>query len=187
LSPSIRVAHALPGRIRLKIGALKGDFVTAHALLDVIADLAGVADVDVSPATGSVLVVYDDGTTTARRLAELAAALSPLVPDVPEDHLKELLAAGPGIAHQATDAAGTIRAAMSGLNGGVATLSGGVDLAVLVPVGLAALGVGSLLLAESAVLPEWYTFLWFAFGTWVALNAATSHAASEAGAVDVAL
>jgi hypothetical protein len=33
------------------------------------------------------------------------------------------------------------------------------------------MGLGGLAFASELVLPEWYTLLWFAFGTFVALNA----------------
>src|SRR4029453_3799529 len=116
------------------------------------------------------LVVYEDPVTTPRRLAELAAALAPLAPDVGEDRIAGLLAAEPEV-HQPRDAAHTVRAAVRGLNGSVASLTGGTDLAVLVPAGVTALGVGALVLDERVLLPEWYTLFWFAFGTYVALNA----------------
>jgi hypothetical protein len=35
------------------------------------------------------------------------------------------------------------------------------------------LGVGGLLLGGTPVLPEWHTFFWFAFGTFIALNGTT--------------
>jgi hypothetical protein len=167
----LRVVHALPGRIRVKLDALRGDKLTAQAVRDVVGDLVDVAYVEVSEKTGSVLVEYEDGTTTSRRLAELAAAVAPLAPDMGAERIAELMAVGPQW-KEPMQASETVRAAMSSLNGGVATLTGGPDLAFLVPAGLTAFGVGALLLGEGVLLPEWYTFLWFAFGTWVALNAA---------------
>jgi hypothetical protein len=181
---SFRVVHALPGRIRVKVEALKGDTVTARAVRDVVGDLADVGRVEVSAKTGSVLVVYDDSATTSRRIAELAAALAPLAPDVTEDRIAELLAAEPE-AHRPRDATHTLRAAMTGFNGSVASLTGGTDLAVLVPAGLTALGVGALVFGERVLLPEWYTLFWFAFGTFVALNVTTQAPAADVAAVEV--
>jgi hypothetical protein len=170
----------------VKVDALKGDVVTAHALRDVVGDLADVASVDVSAATGSVLVEYEDGATTSRRLAELAGALAPLAPELDEDGIVDLLAAEPRDASHSMNAAGAVRAAMSGLNGGVAAVTGGTDLAVLVPAGLTALGAGALLFGEQVLLPEWYTLFWFAFGTWVALNAAAAQSSANAPTVETA-
>lgn len=58
--------------------------------------------------------------------------------------------------------------------------------ALWVPAGLTALGAGALLFAEQVHLPEWYTFFWFAFGTWVALNAAAAQASANAPTLETA-
>ena len=44
------------------------------------------------------------------------------------------------------------------------------DLRTLIPLTLCFLGFRSLLLTESLTFPSWYDYLWFAFGTYVALH-----------------
>jgi hypothetical protein len=178
-SAALRVAHVLPGRIRVKLGTLKGDPASAYALRDAIGDLPGVVRVEASASTGSVLVVYEGANGGwSDRIEELARALAPFVPGLDERRITQLVAAGPDLG-QPRDPSGAVRAALGGVNARIASLTGGTDLAVIVPLGLAAFGAGALVFGGGVILPEWYTLLWFAFGTFVALN-------GTAPAVDVA-
>jgi hypothetical protein len=67
---------------------------------------------------------------------------------------------------------------LGSLNVGVGKVTGGMDLKVLLPVALFCLGIRSLVASEKLPFPAWYDFLWFAFGTFLALNPAIAPPAS---------
>ncbi len=54
-----RTAHILPGRLRLRFKALKGDPVKAATLQQHLSEVAGISRAEVSAATGSLLLHYD--------------------------------------------------------------------------------------------------------------------------------
>ena len=59
----------------------------------------------------------------------------------------------------------------SNVNAGVAQATDSLgDLRTLIPLTLCFLGFRSLFLTEQLAFPSWYDYLWFAFGTYVALN-----------------
>ncbi len=102
---AIQVVHFLPGRVRVKLSGLKGNTALAREVQHTLVAIDGIQHVEVSPITGSVLVLYDLG-----------------------------------------------------------------DLRLFIPLTLCFLGFRSLLLTEQLAFPSWYDYLWFAFGTYVALN-----------------
>ncbi len=57
--PALRVAHALPGRVRLKVPALKGNGDLVQAVCEQLETVDAVLEVRASPLTGSLLVRYD--------------------------------------------------------------------------------------------------------------------------------
>jgi hypothetical protein len=78
-----RVVHSLPGRLRLRIPALKRlpeDAAHAEELLGrllLVAD--GVNDVKMEHHTGSVVVVYDDGATSDEDIVAYLSGVMALV------------------------------------------------------------------------------------------------------------
>src|SRR5215813_7762482 len=70
---SARVAHHMPGRIRLKVHGGKRNEKLLHELRVLIRERPGVKDVSVNPATGSILIHYDSGQWQSPD-AELRAA-----------------------------------------------------------------------------------------------------------------
>jgi hypothetical protein len=56
---ALRVAHALPGRVRLKVPALKSNGDLAQAVCEKLETVDAVLEVRASPLTGSLLVRYD--------------------------------------------------------------------------------------------------------------------------------
>lgn len=57
--------HHVPGRLRVRIGALKGNPVAVRDLRRALQALAGVTEVEINPLTGSVLAHYDRRPETA--------------------------------------------------------------------------------------------------------------------------
>jgi len=169
----VRVAHAVPGRVRLKFAALKGNPALARELEARLRDVAGVRSVDANPTTGSALILYDERHGSwADRVESLASTVAPIVPELGTSELARRLRERP-----TADATGiaidgqSVHALFQSANEAVVAATGGPDLNVLVPVALAALGIGGFLAAENVTLPHWYEFFWFAFGTFIALNA----------------
>ncbi len=65
----VRIAHFLPGRVRLKVAALKGDAALAGRLSAAFGAVPGVHAIECNTVTGSVLIRYDP-----RRIVEADAA-----------------------------------------------------------------------------------------------------------------
>lgn len=186
----IRVAHAIPGRIRLKIDRLKGDANLARETGERVRSLPGVERVETNTRTGSLLVLYDERAPGWREhqrpLAETLAQLWSLRPDEVRRHL-----AHPSHRPQHARALGPhhVTGFFSTLNEHVEALTGGAGLTLLVPLALVLLGIRGLFAAERAA-PRWYDLLWFGFATFLMLNAAGvagPKAAEEAAEVAAAL
>lgn len=54
-----RAAHILPGRLRLRFKALKGERAKAATLQQHLGDVAGISRAEVNPTTGSLLLHFD--------------------------------------------------------------------------------------------------------------------------------
>ena len=187
-----QIVHAIPGRIRVKVGKVKDNGALAAELQHKLSRIRVVQEAAVSPLTGSVIVTYDP------RLLESLNSL-----DVAEPHLlesmHELLALADFLEMSPQDidtasledwfrahsngwnpsASSTMARAVETffgtMNAKVAQASGGwSDLKALLPLALFILGIRSLFMAEKVFLPAWYDYLWFAFGTFIALHPTAS-------------
>jgi len=63
-----RYIHHIPGRLRVRLPALKANAAAGLDLERTLTQVGGVTAVDINPLTGSVLVHYDCSTETATRL-----------------------------------------------------------------------------------------------------------------------
>jgi Heavy metal associated domain 2 len=63
--------HHIPGRLRVRVGAVKRNVQNARALQMAIQDMCGVTSVDANLLTGSVLVRYDPHACDTRALLSL--------------------------------------------------------------------------------------------------------------------
>jgi hypothetical protein len=163
---SVRVVHAIPGRVRLKVTGVKDNPGLAAALEERLLGVEGIHRVEVNPVTGSILLLYDP-----REREEVGQTLQPLFPGL------ELEEYQPGGASGATNGSGPpapvgrrISGLFGSLNTGVSRVTGGIDLKVLLPVTLFLLGVRSLIVSDKLRVPMWYDLIWFSFGTFLALN-----------------
>jgi hypothetical protein len=164
----ITVAHASPGRVRLKIGRVKENPELARVAQEKLARVPGIQKVKANPATGSLLILYD--------LAMLASveALGPLgeifAELFPEAELEELAAGLQELpAAETASASGGSFAELFGMfEAAAAALPRHLNL--LLPLGFLFLGVRSLLTSKERPLPAWYDYLWFGLSTFVMLN-----------------
>jgi hypothetical protein len=181
---AIQVVHFLPGRVRVKLPGLKGNTALAREVQHTLAAIDGIRHVEVSPITGSVLVLYNPGIAASftleslnaeavSSLMTLADALGLSLEDIDMDELQRWLHAMRNGTHPGTpgELGSGVGTWFSSVQAGVAqTTSGLGDLRTLIPLTLCFLGFRSLLLTEPLTFPSWYDYLWFAFGTYVALN-----------------
>lgn len=59
MSPETRIEHHLPGRMRLKIPALKGKSRALRIVCDAVAQIPEVQRIEANPLTGSILIFYN--------------------------------------------------------------------------------------------------------------------------------
>jgi hypothetical protein len=183
-----QIVHAIPGRIRLKVGKVKGNTALAEDLQRKLSRISVVQHAEVSPLTGSIMATYDPRLIESLNsadfvaphllasLQELLALAEPLgihPEDVDTASLEDWFQAyrnGTNPSSSST-VAGAVETFFSTLNAKVAQASSGwSDLKVLLPLALFFLGIRGLLLAEKVPVPAWYDYLWFAFGTFIALH-----------------
>jgi hypothetical protein len=162
----IELRHAIPGRIRLRIPAIKREPGLSREVERQLAALPVIRRVEVNPVTASVLVLYDPADSAA--IAQLGRLI---IPGLDFDAMP-----GPGeFAGMAGDDSGSPAAAVAALgrewNQRVESATGGrLDLRFLVPAALVIGGLVRLVAAKRVPSPAWYDFLWFAFGTYFTLN-----------------
>lgn len=165
---NIEILHAIPGRVRLRVGGLKRDPGSAREIQDRIADHPGVRQVEANPVTGSVVIHFDPAAGTPGEF------LRQVVPE----HVAAEWEAAPAQAFDGSPRgfapAGRIAGLFRQVDRRVEATTGGLDLKVLLPVALFLFGMRALLAPKKKLaLPTWYDLLWFAFGSFVALNRAT--------------
>jgi len=192
MKADIRVTHAIPGRIRLKIGALRANPALARRLEDRLAGAPGVRRAETNPGTGSLLLHYDEATEEWRDQAQaLAQHLAPLSPRLDTHVMKQALTR----ADEPSNGAPLLEphhvtGFFQSVNDTVAGTTGGMGLKLLVPVVLVLLGVRGFLAAETTAVPRWYDLLWFGFAAFVMLNGAgvpPTRAAEEAAELAAAV
>jgi hypothetical protein len=167
---TVEVAHALPGRVRFKISKLKHDPELSRELGQRLAGVEGIERVEISPLTGSVLVIFDQ--TKLHSLESLGALSSALFAVLPDADLGSI--DFNAFLHPSHGAAAGNGAAAAGE--GSASWPSWPDKAsreqVLqaLPWVLTGLGVRELLLGNRSVMPTWYDYFWFAFSTYYIVN-----------------
>ena len=167
----ITVVHAIPGRIRLKVASVRDNSTLASELRHRLAAIQGVKQVEANPQTGSVLILYDAvATASPEALRSLAEPLTQLFPGLDINDLQAWVSSTNG-SHSAPSLTQGVAGFFASFNQKIDTATGGAaDLKILLPLGLFALGIRSLLSSEKRLLPTWYDFLWFALCTYFMLN-----------------
>jgi len=172
-SEGIRIVHASPGRVRLKASPVKGNPALARQAQDKLGAVPGVREVRANPLTGSVLLLLDKvKMRESEALAPLAAALGGLFPEIEALEIEAGIITGAGAAAPSPEGTPVegLADSVGALNARIAGLTGGIDLRLLLPLGLLYLGVRQLLTAKKTPAPAWYDYLWFGFSTFIMLN-----------------
>jgi hypothetical protein len=166
----IKVVHAIPGRVRVKIPRLREDPAFAREIQERLSAVQGIQQVEINSVTGSLLVLYDrTALESLDSLLSLAGWFSSLFPDIEFGELESWLAPANGNGN-ATPLTEHLSSFFGGLNTKVSETTGGIDLKLLLPLSLFLLGVRGMMVAGKGVFPAWYDLLWFAFGTFFILN-----------------
>ena len=63
--------HALKGRLRIKLQAVKGSTQEASCVQGLVQSLPGITDVSANPRTGNVLIFHDHSTTSGEIISAL--------------------------------------------------------------------------------------------------------------------
>lgn len=162
---SVRVVHAIPGRVRLKVAGIKDNPGLAAALEERLLGAEGIHRVEVNPVTGSILLHYD-----ARERDEVGQNLQPFFPGLDLESYPSPASVTNGDSAPSQAMGQRVSGLLGSLNGGVGRATGGIDLKFLLPATLFVLGLRSLLVSDKLGVPTWYDFIWFSFGTFLALN-----------------
>jgi hypothetical protein len=161
---AVRVASAIPGRLRLRSAQLRNDEALADRLREALDAAAAVTDASVNVRTGSVLVHYDDGQLDdLPTLIDRAAAVGVLPEGLDPDALKALVNSHANAPPPRNFNAAAQRFFRS-VNESVGGLTGGaIDLTGLAPLTLLGLGARRLLRGGPLEPVPWFTYFWFAF------------------------
>ncbi len=148
----IHLVHSLPGRLRFKLEGLKGKPGQAREIEARLAGVRGMHGVQASSLTGSVVAKYDPAVLESLDLyVAMAKAMGIAASDLDSEslarwHAKETQ----DVRSSPPDAVQNWR--------------------MLVPLVLCLFGVRAALMTDKLTYPQWYDYLWFAFGTYTALN-----------------
>jgi hypothetical protein len=143
----IRMVHAIPGRVRLKVARLKDNPPLARVIQERLGAVRGIQGVEATPLTGSVLVLFEPQTVTApESLMNLSEALTDLFPGLDltqwADFVRQSLS-GEGAGLSWTEVVGDY---VAGLKAWLARALGGLaDLRIVIPLALVCFGLPRLL------------------------------------------
>jgi hypothetical protein len=88
----IRIVHAIPGRVRLKVAGLRDNPPLAKIIQERLEAVPGIQEVAAKPLTGSVLVLFDPQAITApESLMTLSETLNDLFPGLDLAQLGDFL------------------------------------------------------------------------------------------------
>ncbi|MFP4499669.1 MAG: HMA2 domain-containing protein [Candidatus Hydrogenedentota bacterium] len=146
----LQTAHALPGRLRLRIPSLRDDARGVALLRTELPRLEGVRRVEVTPFSGSVLIHYEPGEVQDYLLLSAAARLLGI-----EDALTRT--GDPWFIHEAKEITGALNQAVYHRTYGL------MDLRSLVPLILVYLGIRDLWARGWQNKPGGITLLWWAW------------------------
>jgi hypothetical protein len=179
----LRVVHATPGRVRLRLPWLRERPEEAEPLAEALAALDASIEVQVRPWTGSLLCTYEPEQldeeqilAAVRRHTQVAIVLRPGEPSPQADAEYEaaLLAHGSSLTRAVSEG-------FRDLNRGVLLATGGhLDLGALTGLGFLTLGAAEIAATRKLPAPPWFNLAWWAFRTFTIFGP-TEEGGDEAG------
>jgi hypothetical protein len=166
------VQHSLPGRLRLRVPAAKGEEHELQEISSAIAKTEGIDQVEYNPITGSILIRYSAERYNNLRALEsgLSASAAPIA--LNNSHPRHDGKQGPRYERGRSIAAKRVNALFKQLDHEIRVASHNeVDLKFILPFGAAVLGL--LALRYSSITPLWLTLMIFAFNAFLGLHAPT--------------
>jgi hypothetical protein len=163
----LKVVHALPGRVRLKVSKVKGNPALARQAQEKLAKVPGIREVEAKPGTGSLLINYDtEHLFSIASLEILSETLGELFPEIEAVTMAAWLgslAENPGY-ETGVSPAGSISGSPKLIRGSR------IDLKVLIPLVLLFFGLRSFWFSEKGTVPAWHDYFWFAFSSFFMLR-----------------
>jgi Heavy metal associated domain 2 len=154
-----RIAHHIPGRLRLIVPGLQAEPDLAERLSRELAQAAEVVEVTVRPATRSVLVRYEPNGRGPDTIVEALASVVRIGEAAPARRL----APPPGVTIGEM-AAEWSHERWDRLNEGLKRATdGAVDIATVIPLFLLFLGARQVLIQPNLAALPWYTAIYYAF------------------------
>ena len=172
---SVRLAHASPGRLRLKVDHIKNDPERAGEIEDQLRTVRGIVSAEANPLTGSLLLTYDEPALESMEFPfAVAQVLGISLNDLDPADLRLLMShQGNGSKLTSLSISEGLESTLREVNAAVRRTAG-ADLATLLPLALAVLGIRSLVVSEKTLFPAWHDYLWFSFSTYFILNRTNS-------------
>jgi hypothetical protein len=174
-----KVAHHVPGRMRLKVDAAKGNDTLLEEIRQTLVTVPGIHDIQINAATGSVTVHYSVDahpelhTSIDQHQEHFSTAHVPPVTKL--DDMTKMIGEEAEFLADHSHTARVVVDFCKKLDSGVKSMTGNaVDLKVLVPLGLAA--VTFVEIGATAATPVWVTIGLFSLNHFVELQA---HQAAE--------
>ncbi len=155
-----RIVSAMPGRVRVKLPRARRTAGEMEGIVAALEASAAFARVHANPSSGSVVVLHDPSADVGEELRRGFRELGIAVVDGPE----RPLAGGSAAPEQ------RLLAGAAALNASVARAADGVDLRLLVPLGLAALSLRQAMRGAPGLKEApWYVLAWYAANSFRAL------------------
>ncbi|HET6237736.1 MAG TPA: hypothetical protein VFE41_22675 [Acetobacteraceae bacterium] len=186
--PHAEIAHAIRGRVRIKVPASKSNPELLHQIRARFEGHPGIEAIDVKQSTGSVIICYDPehhadvpslfasldkaGATPTAHMAPLAAVAAPVHhrPDNKLDAEINSIEEEAEFLAEHSHAARVIVEYIKGLDRQIKrSTNNNVDLKILVPVGLAAFTI--LEIGVATATPIWVTLMLFSINHFVEMHA----------------
>jgi hypothetical protein len=143
----IRIVHAIPGRVRLKVAGLKANPSLGLTIQKRLRTVPGIRTVETKPLTGSILVLFDSEAVTApASLLTLSETLTDLFPELDQTKLADFLTES--MVAEAADLSWSEHLAdfLAGLSGRLAGVLGSLtDFKILLPLAFVVFGLPALL------------------------------------------
>jgi hypothetical protein len=151
------VVSAIPGRLRLRLTGRWRAADELRRVSEALEELTGVSEAKASDLTGSVVVRFEPGAVGPE---DIGARLSRLGLEV-----------RPATSAAPVSGVGRVAAGARGLDGLVQQGTGGLELRLLVPVGLGLLAARQAVVARQELRrAPWYVLGWYAFDSFLKLN-----------------
>jgi hypothetical protein len=156
---SLELVHHHPGRLRVRADAFRQRPAVVDTVREAIEALPGITRFTHTQRTGSLLVEYEPGFIEPDQIVEQIADSAEL-----ERPRSDVVAQHRAPAVVAVGAARELNALSMELTGSQ------IDLRVLVPTALAALGAYSFVYGKDARLPRWDNLLYWSYNIFVSLH-----------------